>query len=262
MSRFAVVPTVWLRHPDLSTTDKAVLTALATYASAERYSFPSVRAIADDLQLSERTVQYALRTLEGIGAIQVERRSDDNGRCTSNGYRIIGYDLVQGAVQSTAYTPVQPSASTPVQPIAPKQYQYEQDQKEDPTTPTTTAARLVFKNPEMQLAYQEHRYAARNGKAFDAALSALLTGMTTGKPVAEEVLGLALMDMAANGEAFNASRVRGYIRKHEAAQAMERPGASTTPPSKRWTFTDEERAKVLAEMEAEERQAQLARGVA
>lgn len=94
----------------------------------------------------------------------------------------------------------------------------------------------------MQLAYQEHRYAARNGTAFDATLRAIMSGMTTGKPVPEAVLGLALMDMAANGEAFNASRVRGYIRKHEAAAQL--PTATARPGAVDW-------AQITRELEAE-----------
>ena len=226
-SRFAFVPTIWIRHPELSTTDKAVLTALATYASEDRYSYPSVRTIAEDVQLSERSVQYALRTLEEIGALKVERRTDSEGRHTSNGYWLLGYDLMQVGVQPIAPSGVQPIAPGRVQPIAPKQYQYEQDQCEEASTPTPTTAALKFSNDAMQDAYLLHRSTSRSPSAFDASLNAILNGMTTGKVVSPDVLGLALMDMAANGEGFNASRIRGYIRKHESVAAFRADGKTS-----------------------------------
>lgn len=259
MSRFGIIPTHWMAHEELSSSDKLTLAALSTFADGDGHCWPSIRAIAIRASLSERSVQYALRNLEAAGALTVQQRAGDNGGNSSNGYWITGYDVAPGRVQGLREGDADIARGV-VQPLHPNNTN-KNSPTEHASTSTTKLPGLVFENGGVQEAYLLHRRASRNPAALDAALQAILSGMTTGKPVAEEVLGLALMDMAANGEAFNASRVRGYIRKHE-AQAMERPGASYTPPSKRWTFTDEERAKVLAEMEAEERQAQLARGVA
>lgn len=259
MSRFGIIPTHWMAHEELSSSDKLTLAALSTFADGDGHCWPSIRAIAIRASLSERSVQYALRNLEAIGALIVEQRDGDKGGNSSNGYWITGYDLAPGRVQSLheggaaiargGVQPLHPNNTNKNRPI------------EHASTSTTKAPAVCFANDAQQDAYLAHRTGARNPAAFDAALQALLSGMTTGKPVEASVLGLALMDMAANGEAFNASRIRGYIRKHEGAQEAAKQGTSYTPPSKRWTLSDEERAKVYAEWEAEERQ-KVARGVA
>ena len=248
MSRFAVVPTHWLRHAELSTTDKAVLAVLATYASEERYSFPSVARISADLKLAVRTVQYALRTLEEIGAVRVERRQDDEGRDSSNGYWLVGYDLMQRGVQSSAPSGVQPIAPGRVQPSAPKQYQLEQDQFEQATTPTAKGE-LVFSSEEQQHAYRTFRRMAPNRQSFDATLRALCEGLTTGKTHTMDELGMALLELSANGEGFNVSRLRGYLRMQREAGA----GASTGRPSSGSWFmpTEEEKQRMVRELEAE-----------
>lgn len=123
---------------------------------------------------------------------------------------------------------------------------------------SSSAGALRFENADQQAAYLGMRRASRNPAAFDATLRAILTGQTTGKPVDEAALGMALLELTANGEGFNASRVRGYLRKHEAAQQMPAPvrkpdidayGFSTkrlTP----WTLSDSERAAIARESAA------------
>lgn len=248
MSRFGIIPTRWMAHEELTSSDKLTLAVLSTFADPDGYCWPSVRTIAERASLSERSVQYALRNLEVVGALIVQRRANDNGGNSSNGYWITGYDIAPGVVQSLREgdADIARGVVHPLHPNIPNKNSL----TEHATTPPTTAVPgLTFPSEEMQEAYLTHRRMAPNRRAFDQSLQAILNGMTTGKPVAAEVMGLALMDMAANGEAFNASRVRGYIRKHESAQA-----ASAAAPQRfalRYTFTDEERARVAAELEAE-----------
>jgi len=212
----------------------------------------SNRTLAEIAGLDERDLRRSLADLELRGYIRRLRRiSDSGGNYTS----IVDLVLDDEGVQSSApgegriapggegrNAPGDEGRSAP-----PKDT--EERQQAASTTTTTPAPGLRFENPDHQEAYLEHRTAAPNRRAFDATLRALLQGMTTGKPVSESVLGLALMDMAANGETFNASRVRGYLRKHEAAQAAE--AAAPQKFALRYTFTDEERARVAAELEAE-----------
>ena len=244
MSRFAVVPTHWLRHPDLSTTDKSVLSVLATYASEERYSFPSVSRIANDLKLGVRTVQYALRTLEEIGAVRVERRQDEEGRDSSNGYWLVGYDLMQRGVQSSAPSGVQSSAPGRVQSSAPKQYQSEQDHVEQATT--TTTRRLEFPNEEQQNAYLSFWRMAPNRAAFEATITGLCEGLTTGKTYTLDEMGTALLELSANGERFNVSRLRGYLRKQQDVPAVGRSSTGS------WYMpSEDEKQRMVRELEAE-----------
>jgi hypothetical protein len=237
VSRFAVIPTIWVRHQELTPTDKAVLLALATYADTDRYAYPSLSRLADDLALSVRTVRYSLRQLEEVGALRVERRTADNGDQLSNGYWVTGYDMMgegrQWVAGGAAMDCRGPGTGLP--PNSTNQ----QDQLTDTTT-TTTRATLVFEHESHQLAYEQLRRASRNPAAVDASLRAEIDGMTTGKPVPIAVIGQMLLDLAANGEPFNVARLRGYLRKQQSVSVRAEEAAMPHAYGKRLAPTDAE----------------------
>lgn len=211
MSRFAIVPTEVLRHPALTAQDKLVLAVLTSYADTEGYCWPSVGALATDCGLSERTVRYAIGHLHELGVIEVERRQRENGSQTSNAYWVCGYDrgtlhLVQGGAASGAgegLHTVQAQNSTS------KNRTIEQATT---TTKTAREAVLQFDTPAAQDAYLAYRRAHRHPAAFDATLTAMRDGMTTGQTVSMEAIGRALLELQGNGEQFNIARLRGYVR--------------------------------------------------
>ncbi len=254
MSRFGVVPTHWLRHHGLSVTDKAVLCVLATYADEARYCYPAVKTLADDLCVSPRTVQYSLRALVNAGAVLVESRRTAQGDLTTNGYWITGYDLLERVVQPIARGGAT-DCTTSCNPLHPNSTNKQDQLSEASPTPPTTAEwpALVFPNALMGEAYLRLWGAARSKAGFDASLKAVLEGLTTGKPCTIEELGAALLDMAGNGEAFNLARLRGYLRKAQAAAKAEGQPGAPAPRSGalRWTMTDEERAQMVRELDAE-----------
>lgn len=84
----------------LSTIEKAVYTALCTFASVGgRTCWPSTAAIAKRTSCSDRSVNRALETLEKYGYLKITRRFKDNAKIPST-YSIIGHKTEDGLRQS------------------------------------------------------------------------------------------------------------------------------------------------------------------
>src|SRR5262245_8015660 len=64
-----------------------VYVCLARHAGTTGYAFPSYDTIAREMGMGRRTVVRAIRTLESLGFVAVERQND--GR-QSNRYRLLG----------------------------------------------------------------------------------------------------------------------------------------------------------------------------
>lgn len=250
MSRFGIIPTHWMAHDSLTSSDKLVLAALSTYADSDGFCWPSVRAISDRSSLSERSVQYSLRNLEVAGAIHIERRSTNAGANTSNGFWITGYDFAPGRVQTLREGGAD-IAPGRVQQVHPNNTTVNRPSEDSATTATAGAPSLTFSHPEAHAAYLGYRRAARLPAAFDAALRAVMDGMTTGEPVAETAVGAALVDMAGNGDTFNTARLRGCIRLQQRAQETtrtgQRPGAGRFNP----VLSEDELKQTMAELDRE-----------
>lgn len=71
-----------------STSTKLVLMQLANRADPEGICWPGHEKTASDLDLGERTVAEAIKTLKGNGLLQVERRTDLAGRDLPNRYHL------------------------------------------------------------------------------------------------------------------------------------------------------------------------------
>lgn len=219
MSRFAIVPTAWLRDPALTSSEKLVLAVLASYADEQGYCWPAIRTVARDSGLSERQVQYSLKRLKEIGALEIARRTDAEGASTSNGFWMLGYDRkVAGGVQEVHQGGAE-AAPGGVHMVHPNSTSMNSTKG----TATTTTAAFAFNDPDQQRVYEAYRRGSRLPEAFDASLRTLLTPMTGGQPCTLEQLGAALLELAGNGEAFNLARLRGYVRKAE-------QGPAATPP--------------------------------
>lgn len=219
MSRFAIVPTYWLETESLTPADRMVLVALSSFADEGGYCWPSVASLARRSGSSERTVQYSLKRLAELGAIRIEERTREEGGQTSNAYWLLGFDKEPG---------VQPlhrggAAIAPggVQPLHPNSTSKNRVTEHA----TTTTAALTFADADQQQVYEQYRRAHHNPTAFDATLRGLTLAMG-GSPVTLEQVGAALLELAANNEPFNLSRLRGYLRgltrhKSVAGQSQE-----------------------------------------
>ncbi len=70
--------------------DKSILVALADYAGADGYSYPSHRQIGEMVQCSPDSVQRALKRLMARGLIRAENRARENSTAqASNGYVVL-----------------------------------------------------------------------------------------------------------------------------------------------------------------------------
>lgn len=93
---FVIVDLCVWEDERLSTLEKAVYTALCTFASVEgRTCWPSTSAIAKRASCSDRSVNRALDILEGHGYLKITRRFKDNARIPS-AYSIIGHKTAGG----------------------------------------------------------------------------------------------------------------------------------------------------------------------
>ena len=93
---FVIVDLCVWEDERLSTLEKAVYTALCTFASVEgRTCWPSTSAIAKRASCSDRSVNRALDILEEHGYLKITRRFKDNARIPS-AYSIIGHKTAGG----------------------------------------------------------------------------------------------------------------------------------------------------------------------
>lgn len=103
--------------------DKAVLVSLADNASDEGVCWPSVPTIAMRTCLSVRTVQMALKRLEGRGLVERELQQRANGSASSSVYRLRVEAILQAskaAQEARAHArPPRSSCTTPPAAAAP-----------------------------------------------------------------------------------------------------------------------------------------------
>lgn len=85
---FAVVPE-WVLYADISAQAVRVYACLRRYADKNGKAHPSYKSLADDTRSSVATVKRAISELEAVGAIGKHRRTDGEGRWTSNQYHVI-----------------------------------------------------------------------------------------------------------------------------------------------------------------------------
>jgi len=125
-------------------------------------------------------------------------------------------------------------------------------------------AYLTFPHDLMQAAYEELLGSAQSPTSVDAYLRGLTQGLgnAVGKPVGLHDIGMALMELQANGHQWNGALFRGYLRKQQETQrkdvASEAAAATQAAAPKKPQTWDE----VIAFFEAEEAREKAAKGVA
>lgn len=73
-------------HDELPLRAKSVYIYLYDRCDKENKAWPSVKRIAKDLSISERTVRRAIKDLESVGLVRKEYAYRKNGSFTSNRY--------------------------------------------------------------------------------------------------------------------------------------------------------------------------------
>ena len=85
----------------ISANEKLVLFNLTRRGAVDGDAFPSIKTIAADCSLAERTVQYVLKRLHQAGFLTTETRKNANGSVSSNLYTIkIPQQMHQGATDA------------------------------------------------------------------------------------------------------------------------------------------------------------------
>ncbi len=85
---FAIIPE-WVLYADISSHAVRLYATLRRYADKQGKAHPSRQTLADNMHTSVPTVKRAIEELMEIGAIDRGERYDDDGRQTSNQYRVI-----------------------------------------------------------------------------------------------------------------------------------------------------------------------------
>jgi hypothetical protein len=272
LTRFAVVPSRWLRDPTISATDKAVLTVLATYADGHRYCYPSVASLAACMGMTERAIQYAIGRLRDVGALDVQARYEPVAsgldatavRQTSNGYFILGYDWAEPArpslhprVNGTAPGGMNGGSPGGMNGGSPKQYQLEQDHLEQQHNTARTREASAERAPvPAALAFAEHplaadalahyREQATHPGTLDATLLGLLSGLGApgGRPVPAARLAQALADLHLNGQALTPTLLRSYLDRLRREE--EAPATAAGPKGDGLSWKERERLRQKA----------------
>ena len=93
---FIVVHNSVVRSKDLRPTEKIVYMCIKSYAFTGE-CYPSVKRLAEDAGVCERTVRRCVKTLCEKGLISVERRKNANGGNATNLYIIEPFEPINSA---------------------------------------------------------------------------------------------------------------------------------------------------------------------
>jgi hypothetical protein len=97
MGRFAIVPAVWLSHPDIGADELAVLTVLALHADQHGVCWLAQYTIATKLNRSRSWVNRVIARLNAIEPkiLDKTQRFYDSGGMRSCLYRLVGHEAVR-----------------------------------------------------------------------------------------------------------------------------------------------------------------------
>ena len=93
---FVMAENMFIKNPNIKPVDKMVYLCLCTYAGNASNCFPSKETIANDLDISLRTVADSLKRLEDMGGILIINRLWDKKGQTSNLYILSDIDKTTG----------------------------------------------------------------------------------------------------------------------------------------------------------------------
>lgn len=91
-TRFEMVPHWIMRHEKITGNSLRLYLQLRSYAGSKEIAWPSKKTLATDLGVAVNTIESAINVLLEIGCIQYEARFTNDGRQTSNLYRVLWED--------------------------------------------------------------------------------------------------------------------------------------------------------------------------
>lgn len=207
---------------------KAVLICLADYADAEGVAWPAVPSLAKEVQVSDRTVQRAIRSLEKEGLLVKEDRTRKDGGQTSNGYRLAFPAVTPGDNLSPA--PRQ-DVTPPVTLLSPANDPQENhlpsdEGKKRARSKTKSAPSL---SPEAVAIWEAAPKLARQRSSQDELAVALLAAVGRGHDPARVLAGVKAAYASTVFEGQHAKGVHRLIEHDRWASFLDEPAASAAP---------------------------------
>lgn len=212
---------------------KAVLICLADYADAEGVAWPAIPNLAKEVQVSDRTVQRALRALEKDGLLAVEKRTRKDGGWTSNGYRLA---LCEAATTDTPGDNVSPAPRHVVTTLVTLQSPANDPQENHlPSDEGKKRARSKTKSapslsPEAAAIWEAAPRLARQRSSQDEVAVALLAAVGRGHDPARVLAGVKAAYASTVFEGQHAKGVHRLIEHDRWASFLDDPAEPTAAP--------------------------------
>lgn len=243
MPALCIIPARALQDPEMTGARLTALCAIGKFTSRDgRGVWAANDTIAEAATMDERAFRRAAAWLVERGYVRKQHRFREDGSQNTNMLAIVLDDpedvadvAVGGRVEST-HPPGGQNPPTPPGRIDPpprdestllpraKSAHPGRAESTHQTTPVNVTAspppvsastlEAEFTHAAHRAAYLAQRAAHRLPTAFDAGLRDVHAPITGGAAFAWDVIGAALLQVQANGETFNVSRLRGYCRSH------------------------------------------------
>jgi hypothetical protein len=245
MAAFCMVPLRALTDRTLTHRDLRTLLAVGSFANGRRGAVTASQSkLAERAGISRQQLNASVRTLVEKGYLIKTRQFDQE----TGAERPAEIDLILDEPTSTrvpvAGTPPVLESGTPPVPavVTPpvlttetpgvptvgtqRELNYQASPSASPPPATLEAE---FAHAAHREAYLALRRAHRLPAAFDAGLRDVHAPITGGAAFAWDVIGAGLLQLQANGETFNVSRLRGYCRSHLAGAPPSGRRGSSAP---------------------------------
>lgn len=207
---------------------KAVLICLADYADAEGVAWPAIPNLAKEVQVSDRTVQRALRSLEGSKLLTREDRTRKDGGQTSNGYRLALLDATPGDNLSPAPRQVVTPPVTLLSPANdPQENLLPSDEGKRRAGSKTKPSPSL--SPEAAAIWAAAPKIARQRSSQDEVAVALLAAVGRGHDPARVLAGVKAAYASTVFEGQHAKGVHRLIEHDRWASFLDEPTATAAP---------------------------------
>jgi len=208
---------------------KAVLICLADYADAEGVAWPAIPNLAKEVQVSDRTVQRALKALAKDGLLTIEQRTRKDGGWTSNGYRL---SLAEAAAMAAPGDNVSPAPRQVVTTLVTLQSPANDPQVNNlPSDEGKKRARSKTKpslslSPEAAAIWSAAPRLARQRSSQDEVAVALLAAVGRGHDPARVLAGVKAAYASSVFEGQHAKGVHRLIEHDRWASFLDEPQAA------------------------------------
>jgi hypothetical protein len=243
MPALCIIPARALQDPEMTGVRLTALCAIGKFTSRDgRGVWAANSTIADAAHLDERVFRRAAAWLVERGYVRKQHRFRDDGSQSTNMLAIVlddpedVADVAEGGRVESSHPPGGLNRPTPPGRIDPPPRgessllpraesthpgRVESPHQTSPVNATASPPPAIASTLEAEFAHEPHRTAYlalrashRLPASLDAGLRDVHDPINGGPAFAWDVIGAGLLQLQANGETFNVSRLRGYCRSH------------------------------------------------